>query len=144
VERRRSILPSVQALASERSFHEAAGRISPARRLRVSAPTLLTVGADDELVIGIEPTRLRESHLQKDSRIVPGASHLFEESGTLQVAATLARNASPAICQQRNRQRGRDGCRRIANFRGGRPCGATTVLPFKTPGDFFDAERGIV
>jgi putative phosphoribosyl transferase len=58
---------------------------------QVRAPTLLIVGARDELVI--EMNRRAREHLRCESKVVlvPGASHLFEEPGTLQQAADLAR-----------------------------------------------------
>jgi pimeloyl-ACP methyl ester carboxylesterase len=58
---------------------------------RVSAPTLLIVGGDDPEVIALN--RRADAYLacEKALRIVPGATHLFEEAGTLeQVAAAAA------------------------------------------------------
>jgi predicted phosphoribosyltransferase/dienelactone hydrolase len=56
----------------------------------VRAPTLLIVGGNDPLVI--ELNRDAESRLRCEKRIeiVPGASHLFEERGTLERVAELA------------------------------------------------------
>ena len=58
----------------------------------VRAPTLLIVGSNDDAVL--ELNRRAQAQLQCTSRleIVPGASHLFEESGTLAEAAILARD----------------------------------------------------
>jgi putative phosphoribosyl transferase len=58
---------------------------------RVRAPTLLIVGARDDLVI--EMNRRAREQLRCESKLVlvPGATHLFEEPGTLQQAAALAR-----------------------------------------------------
>jgi putative phosphoribosyl transferase len=58
---------------------------------RVRAPTLLIVGARDDLVI--EMNRRAREQLRCESKLVlvPGATHLFEEPGTLQQAAILAR-----------------------------------------------------
>ena len=61
------------------------------RRLRdVRAPTLLIVGGRDDLVIDLN--REAADHLRCEHRleIVPGATHLFEEPGTLEVVAELA------------------------------------------------------
>ena len=59
---------------------------------RVQAPTLLIVGGNDDLVIELNRAAYRELRTEKELRIVPGASHLFEEPGTLeQVAAAAAR-----------------------------------------------------
>lgn len=58
----------------------------------VTAPTLLIVGGHDEVVI--ELNREAESALRCESQleIVSGATHLFEEPGTLREAAELARD----------------------------------------------------
>ncbi len=58
---------------------------------RVTAPTLLIVGARDTQVILLN--RQAQASLAGESRleIVPGASHLFEEAGTLERVAALAR-----------------------------------------------------
>jgi putative phosphoribosyl transferase len=57
---------------------------------KVSAPTLLIVGALDHEVLELNLGAY--AHLQCDKRleIVPGASHLFEEPGALQAVALLA------------------------------------------------------
>jgi putative phosphoribosyl transferase len=57
---------------------------------RVTAPTLLIVGGEDHDVIALNrdaSTHLRCPHLLE---IVPGATHLFEEPGTLEQVAALA------------------------------------------------------
>lgn len=62
-------------------------------RLRaVEVPTLLIVGGLDTTVI--ELNRTARAALRGESRlaIVPGATHLFEEPGTLDIAAGLARD----------------------------------------------------
>ena len=59
---------------------------------RVQAPTLLIVGGNDDLVIELNRKAYRELRGEKELQIVPGATHLFEEPGTLeQVAAAAAR-----------------------------------------------------
>jgi putative phosphoribosyl transferase len=58
---------------------------------RVQAPTLLIVGGRDYPVIEMNQTALAQLRAKKKLEIVPGASHLFEEPGTLQEAARLAR-----------------------------------------------------
>lgn len=57
---------------------------------RVHAPTLLIVGSKDTEVLRLN--REAQARLACESRlaVVPGASHLFEEPGTLAVAANLA------------------------------------------------------
>lgn len=57
---------------------------------RVRCPTLLIVGGRDTQVI--ELNQRAQALLECETRleIVPGASHLFEEPGTLDLAAALA------------------------------------------------------
>lgn len=50
---------------------------------RVRAPTLLIVGGFDEVVIGLNQQALQALSCEKKLVIVPGATHLFEEPGTL-------------------------------------------------------------
>ncbi|MHB0874065.1 MAG: dienelactone hydrolase family protein [Acidithiobacillus ferrooxidans] len=57
---------------------------------RVTAPTLLIVGGLDDVVIGMNETAYAELRAEKQMVIVPGATHLFEEPGTLEEAASLA------------------------------------------------------
>lgn len=56
----------------------------------MKAPTLLIVGGDDEPVIELNQSALVRLRCPKRLEIVPGASHLFEEPGTLEQVATLA------------------------------------------------------
>jgi len=61
-------------------------------RLRlVKAPTLLIVGGDDAEVMTLNRKAYDQMNCEKRLEIVPGASHLFEEPGTLQKVAELAR-----------------------------------------------------
>ena len=57
----------------------------------VRAPTLLLVGSLDMPVIELNRKALAAMTCEKRLDIVPGASHLFEEPGTLDVVARLAR-----------------------------------------------------
>ncbi|HZQ63585.1 MAG TPA: alpha/beta family hydrolase [Casimicrobiaceae bacterium] len=57
---------------------------------RVTAPTLLIVGGHDDLVIGLNQQAFRHLTCEKELVIVPGATHLFEEPGTLAEVARLA------------------------------------------------------
>jgi len=54
---------------------------------RVTAPTLLIVGGDDEPVIDMNREALAQLTCPKKLIIVPGATHLFEEPGTLEQVA---------------------------------------------------------
>ena len=56
----------------------------------VTAPTLLIVGGDDEPVIEMNRAAYRLLSCPKRLVIVPGATHLFEEPGTLEVVAEHA------------------------------------------------------
>ncbi len=53
-------------------------------------PTLLIVGGDDTDVIELNRKAFALLLGEKELRIVPGATHLFEEPGTLEEAAQLA------------------------------------------------------
>ncbi|MCS0585230.1 dienelactone hydrolase family protein [Massilia pinisoli] len=56
----------------------------------VEAPTLLIVGGADEPVIALNEQAYAELGCVKRLMIVPGATHLFEEPGTLDEVARLA------------------------------------------------------
>jgi len=57
---------------------------------RIVAPTLLIVGAHDEPVIEMNRVALARLRCEKKLTIVRGATHLFEEPGTLEEVVTLA------------------------------------------------------
>lgn len=57
----------------------------------VRAPTLLIVGGRDELVIALNRQAQVAIPAECQLAVVPGATHLFEEPGTLEQVATLAR-----------------------------------------------------
>ena len=59
---------------------------------RVRVPTLFIVGGDDDVVIDLNRQAMARMIAPVELRIVPGASHLFEEPGTLEQVATLARD----------------------------------------------------
>jgi dienelactone hydrolase len=59
----------------------------------VKASTLLIVGGEDTPVIAMNQDALRQLRMdEKKIEIVPGATHLFEEPGTLEKVAVLARD----------------------------------------------------
>ena len=60
------------------------------RLAEVRAPTLLIVGELDRSVITLNEAARRRMHARCDLVIVEGATHLFEERGTLEQAAALA------------------------------------------------------
>ncbi len=58
---------------------------------RVLAPTLLLVGGRDETVLELNRLALAQLHSrQKQLVVIPGATHLFEEPGTLEEVARTA------------------------------------------------------
>ncbi|MER7505876.1 dienelactone hydrolase family protein [Nonomuraea pusilla] len=61
------------------------------RLAEVRAPTLLIVGGDDPIVLELNEEARRRMRAGCELRIVPGATHLFEEPGTLEAVAEHAR-----------------------------------------------------
>jgi fermentation-respiration switch protein FrsA (DUF1100 family) len=57
---------------------------------RVLAPTLLIVGERDDVVIRLNRKAFERLRIQKELRIVPRATHLFEEPGALEAVSRLA------------------------------------------------------
>lgn len=58
----------------------------------VTAPTLLIVGGRDAAVLDLNRQAAQHLHGVHEIAVVPGATHLFEEEGTLAAAAGLARD----------------------------------------------------
>jgi putative phosphoribosyl transferase len=58
----------------------------------VRAPTLLIVGGDDQAVLALNRRAQAELRCENRLSVIPGATHLFEEPGTLVAAARLARD----------------------------------------------------
>ncbi|MDI9818382.1 MULTISPECIES: dienelactone hydrolase family protein [unclassified Legionella] len=77
----------IKAVVSRGGRPDLAGAYLPS----VKAPTLMIVGGDDELVIKMNESALSKMTCVKKLEIVPGASHLFEEPGTLDKVARLAK-----------------------------------------------------
>lgn len=57
---------------------------------KVQAPTLLIVGGRDDAVLEMNRTALAALGGEKELAVVPGATHLFSEPGTLEQVALLA------------------------------------------------------
>lgn len=57
---------------------------------RVTAPTLFIVGGEDQPVIQLNEEAYEKLNCEKALRIVPGATHLFEEEGALETVADMA------------------------------------------------------
>lgn len=72
---------------------------------KVKAPTLLIVGGNDDVVIQLNEEAYANLRCEKELKIVPGATHLFEEPGTLEEVARFAsdwfrRKLQPAALAQ--------------------------------------------
>lgn len=76
----------VSAVVSRGGRPDLAGTALPL----VQAPTLLVVGGSDHEVIGLNELAMQRLQCPHELKIVPGATHLFEEPGTLDAAAELA------------------------------------------------------
>jgi alpha-beta hydrolase superfamily lysophospholipase len=57
---------------------------------KVTAPTILIVGGDDDLVLELNRKAYEELQCQKELFVVQGATHLFEEPGALESVAEKA------------------------------------------------------
>jgi pimeloyl-ACP methyl ester carboxylesterase len=76
----------VSAVVSRGGRPDLAGAALPL----VRAPTLLIVGGADREVLGLNREAAARMTCENALRVVPGATHLFEEPGTLEAVATLA------------------------------------------------------
>jgi dienelactone hydrolase len=76
----------VAAIVSRGGRPDLAGDALP----MVTAPTLLIVGGADTAVIGLNCEAARHLRCIRRLEIVPGATHLFEEPGALDLVAGLA------------------------------------------------------
>jgi dienelactone hydrolase len=76
----------IRAVVSRGGRPDLAGRALP----KVKAPTLLIVGGEDEPVIEMNRDAMRQMEAPVELEIVPGATHLFEETGTLEQVMDLA------------------------------------------------------
>lgn len=79
---------AISAVVSRGGRPDLAGAALP----RVKAPTLLIVGSEDRPVIQMNRDAMRQMTGEVLLEIVPGASHLFEEPGKLEIVAELARD----------------------------------------------------
>ncbi len=78
--------PRVKAVVSRGGRPDMAGGALS----RMTAPTLLIVGGHDEEVLALNQLAYEQITAEKQLAVVPGATHLFEEPGTLEEAARLA------------------------------------------------------
>jgi putative phosphoribosyl transferase len=77
---------SVGAIVSRGGRPDLAGEVLS----RVTAPTLLIVGGDDEVVLELNREAFERLECSRQLDVVPGATHLFAEPGTLEEVARLA------------------------------------------------------
>lgn len=82
-----SKIPQIKAVVSRGGRPDLATVALP----HVQAPTLLIVGGNDDVVIGMNEEALAQLRCTKKIEIIPGATHLFEEPGTLEEVARLAK-----------------------------------------------------
>jgi len=83
-----AILPGIEAVVSRGGRPDLAMYSLP----KVDAPTLLIVGSLDYDVLQLNREALEQLTCQKKLEIVKGATHLFEESGTMEIVSELAAN----------------------------------------------------
>jgi putative phosphoribosyl transferase len=57
---------------------------------QVRSPTLLIVGGNDPVVLGLNQQAMEVLRCEKQLQVIPGATHLFEEPGALEEVARLA------------------------------------------------------
>jgi len=77
---------AVRAVVSRGGRPDLAGAALP----QVRAPTLLIVGGRDEVVLDLNRQAYEQLRCEKRLEVVPGATHLFDEPGTLDRVAELA------------------------------------------------------
>jgi pimeloyl-ACP methyl ester carboxylesterase len=77
----------VSAVVSRGGRPDLAG---PAALAAVTAPTLLIVGGNDDVVLDLNEQAQRHMRCTNELVVVPGATHLFEEPGTLERVSDLA------------------------------------------------------
>ena len=77
----------IAAVVSRGGRPDLAGEVALSQ---VTAPTLLIVGSEDYGVIELNEQAFSLMKCEKELVLVPGATHLFEETGALEQAAQLA------------------------------------------------------
>lgn len=83
-----SVPEAVGAVVSRGGRPDLAGDALP----HVQAPTLFIVGGQDQLVLDLNRRAMARMRVHNRLEVVPGATHLFEEPGSLEKVAHLARD----------------------------------------------------
>jgi putative phosphoribosyl transferase len=78
--------PDIRAVVSRGGRPDLARDALP----RVQSPTLLIVGGADYQVLDLNQAALAQLRCEKDLKVIPNATHLFEEPGALDQVAALA------------------------------------------------------
>ena len=79
--------PQVQAVVSRGGRPDLAGR---AQLAQLQCPVLLLVGGRDEEVLALNRLAAAQMRCPHEIVVIPGATHLFEEAGTLEAVAQCA------------------------------------------------------
>jgi pimeloyl-ACP methyl ester carboxylesterase len=82
-----AVSDTIKAVVSRGGRPDLAGHHDLAR---VAAPTLLLVGGHDPEVLELNREAHARLHCEKELSVIPGATHLFEEAGTLEEVARQA------------------------------------------------------
>lgn len=83
-----TVMPNIFAIVSRGGRPDMAFEDLP----KVKAPTLLIVGGWDDAVIELNERAYNSLTCEKKLEIVPGATHLFEEEGKMEIVSALAGN----------------------------------------------------
>lgn len=81
-----AILPDIHAVVSRGGRPDLAG----SDLHKVTAPTLLIVGSHDQDILKLNEDAIKQLPCEKELEIVAGASHLFEEHGSMEKVCELA------------------------------------------------------
>ena len=60
------------------------------QRIRVAVLTLLLIGSADQTVVELNQQAFTQLQCEKEIKLIPGATHLFEEPGAIDQVAELA------------------------------------------------------
>ena len=89
-----ALIASVQGAGIVKTVVSRGGRPDLAERWlsKVVVPTLLIIGAHDDVVIDMNREAAAQIPAEIRIEIIPGATHLFEEKGALERVAAISRN----------------------------------------------------